>query len=294
MRHITSNLWFDTQSEEAVNFYISLFDNSKIIKQQILKNTPSGDPVLLDFQLNNLRFTAIDGGPMFQLNPSISIMVSCENADQVDELYHKLAEGGSDLMPLDTYPFSPRYAWVADRFGLTWQIMVDDNYDPDHNLSICLLFAGKACGKAHQALDFYHDLFENSRIGGISHYQEGEASDDRAKINYAELFVHDDKLVLMDHGLGGDFTFNEAFSLGILCSSQAEIDYYWDHLTHVPEAEACGWLKDKFGLSWQVTPVHLDDWMTEGTEEDNDRVTQAMLQMKKIIIKDLENARYGF
>ena len=97
----------------------------------------------------------------------------------------------------------------------------------------------------------------------------------------------------MDHGAGGDFTFNEAYSLLILCASQAEVDYYWEKLSSDPNAEQCGWLKDKFGVAWQIVPIRMYELMAEGTEEELNRVTQAMLKMKKIDIEALENAKYG-
>ena len=292
MRQIVSHLWFDQEAEEAVDFYLSVFTNSKIIRKVVLKDTPSGDALSIDFKLENLSFSAINGGPYFELNPSISIMVALSNADEVDALYKKLSKGGKDLMPLDTYPFSERYAWFEDRFGLTWQVTVDEDHAKEQKLRVNLLFSDQACGKAEAALNYYHDVFEQSEILQVSHYGEGESQDDRARINYSELKVKDQQLVLMDHGAGGDFTFNEAYSLMILCGSQAELDYYWDKLSHVPEAEQCGWVKDQFGVSWQIIPVRMYELLENSSEEEKNRVTQAMLKMKKLDIEALENAKY--
>lgn len=293
MKQIIAHLWFDKEAEEAVNFYTSVFPNSEIKRKSVLEDTPSGDALSIDFVLENLSMSAINGGPLFQLNPSISIMVAVSEPDEVDELYNQLSEGGQDLMPLDKYPFSERYAWVQDRYGLSWQLMVDPSNAAYNKLRISLLFSGEACGKAEEALKYYQQVFNQAEIANISNYQEGEATDKRAKINFSEFIINNQKLVLMDHGMGGDFNFNEAFSLLIFCGSQAEIDYYWDKLSHVPEAEQCGWVKDQFGVSWQIVPIRMIELLDSGTEEEIQRVTQAMLKMKKLDIEALENAKYG-
>lgn len=292
MRQLISALWFDKEAEEAVNFYTSIFENSRIIRRETFKDTPIGDSESIDFELENLSFEAFNGGERADFNSSISIMVSMATDKEVDALYAKLSVGGVDLMPLDSYPFSERYAWVQDKYGVTWQIMVDENSAVKQKLKLNLLFSGESCGKAEAALNYYHEVFNQSEIEAISHYSEGEAEDSRAKVNYSELSINGQKLTLMDHGLGGDFNFNEAYSLMILCGSQAEIDYYWDKLSHDPDFEQCGWLKDQFGVHWQIMPVRLYELMKNGSEEEQKRVTQAMLNMKKLDIEALENAMY--
>lgn len=292
MQYFVSHLWFDQEAEEAVNFYTSVFPNSEITNKAVIEDTPSGDALSIEFRLENLFFSAINGGPHFKFNPSISIMVSLPDGQAVDELYEILSPGGHDLMPLDSYPFSERYAWIADKYGLTWQLMVNPELAESSKLRLNLLFSDEMCGQAGAALEFYQFIFDDSEVTVNSRYAEGEAQDDRAKINYSELHLNDVELVLMDHGMGGDFNFNEAFSLMILCASQVEVDYYWDKLSHVPEAEQCGWLKDQFGISWQVVPIGMYELMAEGTDEEIKNVTQAMLQMKKIDLAELEAAKH--
>jgi predicted 3-demethylubiquinone-9 3-methyltransferase (glyoxalase superfamily) len=94
----------------------------------------------------------------------------------------------------------------------------------------------------------------------------------------------------MDSAQAHDFTFNEAISLMVNCNNQEEIDYYWGKLSAVPESEQCGWLKDSYGVSWQVVPAGLDDMLQNGTREQVDRVTEAFLQMKKFDLAELERA----
>ena len=293
MQKIVPHLWYDTQALEAARFYVSLFEDSAILGTVTLPDTPSGDAMTVDFQLAGLRIAAISAGPYFQFNPSISLMVACESAEEVDRLYAALSVGGADLMPLDEYPFSRRYAWIADRYGLNWQLMLSDHIEPGHRIRPSLLFAGEACGKAEEALDLYSSVFTPSVKGFVNRYAEGEAEDSRAKINYAEISLLDFPIVAMDHGYGADFTFNEAFSLMVLCDTQEEIDHYWDRLSFVPEAEQCGWIKDRFGLSWQIAPANLNETLKNSAPEVVKRVTQAFLTMKKFDLAALEKARLG-
>ena len=293
MKKIVPHLWFDTQALEAAEFYVSLFEDSKITNTAMLYDTPSGDAQTVEFQLAGFDFAAISAGPYFAFNPSISLMVACETKEEVNRLYNKLINGGSELMPLGTYDFSQWYAWISDRFGLNWQIMLVENVNEHKKIRPSLLFGLEVCGRAQEAMDYYASVFSDSKVGYVNHYQKGEANDLRAKINYAELDIFGLEMVMMDHGYGGDATFNEAISFMIQCEDQKEIDYYWEKLSFVPEAEACGWVKDQFGLSWQIIPKMMEELLSNGTEEERTRVTEAFLKMKKFDIIVLEKAKNG-
>ena len=293
MQNITPHLWYDKEAAEAAKLYVSLFENSSIINISVISDTPSGDTEIVDFQVANLRFSAISAGPYFSLNPSISLMVACSSKEEVDRLHKSLSEGGSELMPLGEYPFSKWYAWVQDKYGLTWQLMLVENIEEHQKIRPCLLFAEDVCGKAEEAMNYYGSVFAEASKGFINYYSAGEAEDSRAKINYGELNIKDNQLIVMDHGYGGDFIFNEAFSFMVPCENQEEIDYFWDKLSFVPEAEQCGWVKDQFGLSWQIVPANMDEVLMKGSEEEVKRVTEAFLKMKKFNLAELEKARLG-
>ena len=293
MERIIPNLWYDKEAKEAVTFYVSVFDNARILDVAVMEDTPSGDAEMLSFQLEGQLFNAISGGPIFKLNPSISLMVACSTVEEVDKKYAALSQGGTDLMPLGEYPFSKRYAWVSDRYGLSWQLMYSEEQRNSQKITPCLLFSNDVTGKTQEALMFYTSVFLGGTVNQISHYQEGEAHLPEAKINFASFTLNGMNLAAMDNGYPADFNFNEAFSLMVYCDTQEQIDYYWNALSAVPEAEQCGWLKDKFGVSWQVTPTILDDIMFHGTQEEARRVTQAFLPMKKIDLKAIEAARLG-
>lgn len=293
MQKIIPHLWFDKEASEAAKWYVSLFEDSEISNIITIPDTPSGDSELVDFKLAKLRFHAISAGPYFSLNPSISLMVSCHDKEEVDRLYEALSNGGVDLMLLGEYPFSKRYAWVQDKYGLSWQLMLDDNAKEHQKIRPVLLFSQDTCGRAEEAIDYYASVISASEKGLINPYTLGEAEDSRAKTNYAEFTLSGIQFVAMDHGYGGDFDFNEAFSFMIICSNQEEIDYFWDKLSFVPEAEQCGWVKDQFGLSWQISPEIFDDIFKNGTKEEINRVTRAFLKMKKFDLAELDKARKG-
>ena len=114
----------------------------------------------------------------------------------------------------------------------------------------------------------------------------------KAKVNYAAFKLCGINFSAMDNAFDVDFNFNEAFSLIVNCKDQKEIDYFWDKLSAIPEAEQCGWIKDKFGVSWQIVPDNMDEVLFNGSRDENHRVTVALFKMKKIDLDALENARY--
>ena len=293
MQKIIPHLWFDKEAVEAAKWYVSLFENSRIIDITTIPDTPSGDTEFVDFQLANLRFSAISAGPYFTFNPSVSLMIACGTSEEVDRLHADLSSGGRELMALGDYPFSKRYAWVQDKYGLSWQLMLVENMEEHQKIRPTLLFAGDVCGKAEKAVNYYISVFEEAKKGFINHYVAGEAMDTRANINYGEVNICGIQFIVMDHDYGDNFTFNEAFSFMVLCENQEEIDYYWNKLSFVPEAEQCGWVKDQFGLSWQITPANMNEVLMKGTKEEIKRVSEAFLKMKKFDLAALEKARLG-
>jgi predicted 3-demethylubiquinone-9 3-methyltransferase (glyoxalase superfamily) len=124
-------------------------------------------------------------------------------------------------------------------------------------------------------------------------YPEGMEPDKEGTIMFAEFSLLNTWFACMDSAREHNFTFNEAISLVIPCQTQDEIDYYWEKLSADPNAEQCGWLKDQFGLSWQIVPTAMGEMMQNGTPEQIDRLTQAFLPMKKLDIATLQKAYAG-
>jgi predicted 3-demethylubiquinone-9 3-methyltransferase (glyoxalase superfamily) len=293
MQRITPHLWFDNEAVEAAELYTTAFPDGKVTNVSTITDTPSGDCDIVSFELLGQPFQAISAGPPFRFTPAISFLVRCQTTDQVDDLWNKLSEGGSPLMALDSYPFSDRYGWTNDRYGLSWQVMHDARGEIDQAIVPTLMFVGDVCGKAEEAADHYTSVFPNSRIAHVQRYGEGEDPDRPGTVRHLYLDLDGYKLAAMDSAREHDFGFNEAISLMVGCETQDEIDHYWDKLSAVPEAEQCGWLKDRFGVSWQIVPTALDQLLSRGTEQQVARVTQSFLQMKKFDIAELERAYAG-
>lgn len=150
---IVPHLWFDKEAKEAALFYAGLFHNSRILDTVALEDTPSGNAESVRFVLAGQPFQAISAGPEFRFNSSISLMAVSNTVEEVDRLYQALIAGGSELMALGEYPFSPRYAWIRDRYGLNWQLIQLDARE-ETDIRPTLMFASDACGKAEEAADF--------------------------------------------------------------------------------------------------------------------------------------------
>jgi predicted 3-demethylubiquinone-9 3-methyltransferase (glyoxalase superfamily) len=293
MRKITPHLWYDKEAIDAAELYISVLPDSKIHHVSTLYDTPSGDTDIVSFELCGQPFQAISAGPLFRFTPSISFLVSCKSNEEVDELWARLSAGGSALMPLDSYPFSERYGWTTDKYGLSWQIMHAGDREVTQRITPTLMYVGDVAGRAEEAINFYASVFSNSKVGDIDRYGKGEEPDKEGTVRHAGFTINGYQFAAMDSAWEHNFGFNEAISIMVYCEDQAEIDRYWEALSAVPEFEQCGWLKDKFGVSWQIVPVAMDEMMANGTKEQIARVTQAFLPMKKFDLAELQKAYEG-
>ena len=297
---ITPHLWFDTQAKEAAEFYCRAFPDSKVDSVTTLRDTPSGDCDIVSFTLQGQPFMAISAGPLFRFNPSISFFVNFDPSRDpdarahLDALWATLVDGGMALMPLDEYPFSKRYGWVQDRYGVSWQlILTDPAGDPRPAIVPSLMFAGDSpvYGKAEEAGAFYRSVFDGSQAGQLKKYPAGMPQDREGTVMFSDFRLGDKNwFAAMDSGHPHGFGFNEAISFIVTCRDQAEIDRYWSQLSSVPDAEQCGWCKDRFGVSWQITPESMDVIMRSGDQAMIDRVTQAFLPMKKLDVAKIEAA----
>lgn len=301
MRRITPHLWFDKEAKEAAELYTTLLPNSKIANVRTLHNTPSGDCEVVSFELSGQPFMAISAGPFFKFNPSVSFHLKCKTKDEVDAIFEKLSRGGKILMPLGSYPFSERYGWLEDRYGLSWQVILADGREMKQRITPAFMFVGGVCGKAEVAINFYAEVFKNSPAGAegstnanvLARYGKGEEPDKEGTVRYASFALLGQEFVAMDSAREHKFAFNEAVSFMVPCDTQREIDYFWEKLSANPNAGQCGWLKDKYGLSWQITPTGLNEMLGGSDKERTARVTQAFLKMTKFDIDALKRAYQG-
>ena len=292
---IVPHLWFDKEAVEAAKFYCSIFRDSEVTNVTTLHGTPSGDCDVVSFKVSGYEFMAINAGPIFQLNPSVSFFLNFDpskvkNAQQnLDELWNKMLPGGKVLMELGEYPFSKHYGWMQDKFGVSWQfILTDPTGDERPFIVPSFMFTGSVCGKAEEATDFYMSAFNDSKRGVIARYPAGMEPDKEGSVMFTDFMLEKQWFAAMDSAHKHAFAFNEAVSLVVHCESQEEIDSYWKKLSAVPESEQCGWVKDRYGISWQIVPTVMGEMFQKGTREQIDRLTQAFLPMKKLDIAKLE------
>ena len=292
MQNITPHLWFSKEAKQAVELYTSLFPDSHITQSTTITDTPSGDSDIVSFTLAGQSFMAISAGPVFTLNPSISLFVVFENEADIKAVWDKLIDGGKALMEYNTYPWAHKYGWLQDTYGLSWQLSWSDNHKMEQKITPLMMFTQDKAGKTKEAIEFYTNIFPNSKTEMLVPYEKGEG-DQEGFIKHSRFTLNGENFMAMDSSGPHQFTFNEAFSFIVHCADQQEIDYYWEKLSAVPESEQCGWLKDKYGVSWQIVPTVMGEMMASGDKEKIGRVTKAFLAMKKFDIAALKEAFYG-
>lgn len=148
---------------------------------------------------------------------------------------------------------------------------------------------------AEEAMNYYVSVFKSAKINRIDYYPD-ESLDEHfegmsGKVINGEFELNGQKFICLDGG--PVFSFNEAVSFTIDCEDQAEVDYYWEKLSAVPESEQCGWCKDKFGISWQIIPKRLNELLSDPDKEKANRAMQAMMKMHKLDVAELELAFQG-
>ncbi len=190
-------------------------------------------------------------------------------------------------MPLGKYEWSKKYGWVQDHFGVSWQLSIGFMEEVGQKISPQLMFTGAQNGKAEQAIHFYSSVFGNSKLKGIVRYTENENEVEGA-VKHAQFSLGSHVFMAMDSSFPHQFGFNEAISLVVDCETQEEIDYFWGKLTEGGKEDQCGWLKDKFGISWQIVPTVLSKLLSD--PKKSERVINAFLKMKKFDIEKLMNA----
>lgn len=285
---ILPHLWFDKDATAAVKFYCALFPESEQHFHALIPGQ-DGNVDVLGFTLWGCRMMAINAGTEYRFNNAFSNYVYCGTQAETDRIYTELMKGGQALMPLGKYPWNDHYAWVIDRYGLSWQL----DSDPINNkqkIVPTLLFSGEQFTKVSEAARYYTSTFKNTRILFEAPFPGVNPS---GALLFCQFMLNGFIVNAMsspeDHG----FSFNEAYSLMVYCNTQTEIDYFWDRLTDGGHEQACGWLRDRFGVSWQVVPSQLEDMMTSQDAGAVARLAEAMLRMGKLDTGILMNAFRG-
>lgn len=302
-QRIVPNIWCNRNAEEMGAFYASAFENahsdveSRYPESGLLdfQQEFAGEALTVALTVSGTKFTLINAGDEFRPNPSLSFMLnfdpllfdgSEENARaSMERLWQRLSEGGSALMPLDRYPFAALYGWVQDRYGVSWQLMLTDPAGDQRPFIIpALMFDGPAQDRAAEAADFYVSVFAresgDAEIGNRSPYGQPTGKAAATALAFGEFRIGEQWFMAADNGSGVDHGFGPGVSLEVACRDQAEIDRIWDALSAVPEAEQCGWLVDRYGVSWQIVPENMDELMSRPSAFEH------LMNMKRIVIAD--------
>lgn len=299
MQKIVPNIWCNGNAEEAGAFYASVFENaqseveSRYPTEGLLEfqQPLAGQALTVTLTVSGTRFTLINAGGEFRPNPSISFMLNFDPllfdgseelaCASLDRLWAGLSDGGNVLMPLAAYPFSAHYGWVEDRFGVSWQLMLTDPAgSPRPFIMPAFLFCGRAQNRAHEAVDHYLGIFDDAELGSRVPYEMPSGPATVGAVLFSDFRIGEQWFVAMDAGVEMASDFDCGVSLEVDCVDQAEIDRLWDALSAVPEAEQCGWLADRFGVSWQIVPAHMGELM------QRPGAFERMLQMKKLVIAE--------
>jgi len=276
---ITPCLWFNNQAKEAAALYCGHFPGAKIVSQS---------PIVTEIEIGGQHITLLDGGPMYKPNPSISLYYICETEEEIKNVWNAFSREGSVLMPLDKYPWSEQYGWLSDQFGISWQFVLGKVADMGQKITPAFLFVGDQYGRVDEAIEHFCAVFENTAVSNILRYGAGEQPDQEGKVKHAQVVLEGQNFILMESAHQHHFAFSEGISLTIHCETQKEIDHYWEKLTEKGEESMCGWLKDRFGISWQVIPSLLATIMSDPKKAG--KAAQAFMQMRKFDIAQIVQA----
>jgi predicted 3-demethylubiquinone-9 3-methyltransferase (glyoxalase superfamily) len=274
-KHLYPCLWFNGNITEATKFYCSLFENSSVQAE---------NSIITKFEIAGTTLKLLNGGALFTKNPSISLFVKCTTKEELEKLYHALADGGKVMMSLGEYPWCPLYGWIADKYGMTWQLFLSELKADEQKIIPSLLFTNAVFGRGAEAMNFYTQIFKGGEITSQSLYEAGEGQP-IGSLKFGSFTLLESQFAAMDGPGEHAFSFNEGISFVVECKDQDEVDYYWDKLSEDGFEGQCGWLKDKFGVSWQILPNALNELMRQ--PDTAEKARNAFMKMRKIIVKDL-------
>lgn len=288
MNRFSTCLWFDNQAEEAMKFYVSLFPGSELgtvarygKSGAQMSGRKEGSVMVVEAKIANLHVQGLNGGPMFKFSPSLSFSVSCASESEIDSLWKKLGAGGQVRMELQKYPWSEKYGWTTDKYGVDWQLTIAPDKTRE-KIVPSLLFVDSLFGRGDEALKYYTSIFPNSKIDMIAHDEKTKS------VMYAAFKLDGESFSLMEGQGKHGHEFTHGTSIVVNCKDQKEVDFYYDKLSSEGSTEPCGWLKDKFGVSWQIVPTAMATLMKDPVKSE--KVMHAMMGMKKLDLATLTAA----
>jgi len=230
--------------------------------------------------LMGTRFMLLEGGEAYRPNAAVSYFVYTGNPQITEAIYGTLSAGGRILFPLGKYPWAAHYAWVEDCYGVNWQLD-SDPIRSQQKILPTLLFSPPNDTRVREARNFYTTVFHNHHL--LMEMPTGEAESE--PLLFTQFRLGSLLFNAMRSMEAMDFQFGPGKSLVVSCPDQASIDHYWQNLGEGGVFERCGWLRDRFGISWQIVPEQLPALMQD--PERGERVMKALLGMDRIVLVTL-------
>lgn len=279
MKHITTWLWFKDEAEDAVDYYMSIFQSGQIMEKYYIPNDQNVSSVVINFKIGDLNLGAFNGNLDYaKMSPALSLKVTCETEDELNKLWVELSGNTRVIVPLQKRSFTKLYGWCIDKYGVSWQLNLNNK---PQKITPHLMFANGNYMRSYEAVEFYANIFGDAIVSKLDVRPDN-------KVKWCEIKINDFTMTLSDSAKDNDYTFSDAISIEYDCKDQAEIDRIWDSLiADGGEEVACFWLRDKFGLSWQIIPEDFYDLING---PNSDKVLAVVQTMTKPIIADLLKA----
>ncbi len=295
MTALSVNLWFAEHGLLAAEHYCAIIPGAEFLHHRTLHGTPGGSADVTTIAIPGIGLQCLTAQPGFPLNPAITLSARCRSRQGALALWQAISSDGVEMMPFQEYPFSPLFGWCTDRFGVSWQVQFEPNATTDVEVVPVLMFVGSRLGLAEQAARHYCRSIPDSNYSteDITLYGVEAPFQQQGMVMLGECVIAGSRVAFMDSPGPHDFTFNEGTSLVVTVAGQQEIDMIWTALSAVPEAEQCGWLKDAFGVSWQIVPTDMDRIMRTADDEALARVVDCFLPMRKFDVAALRAAERG-
>lgn len=283
MGKFSTCLWFNNEAEAAAKLYVEAFENGEVQDVSYYvddEHKPKGSVMTVMFKLGDQEFMVLNGGPEFTFTPAISFFVDCEDERQLQKVWETLVDGGKMLMPLAKYPFSEKFGWLEDQYGVSWQLNLAGT---EQKIIPTLMFSNQKYGQAEAAMNDWLSIFGEGEIKFVQKNEDGT-------IAKAVFTMQGQDFSVMDSEGPHDFDFSMATSFCVNCEDQAEIDRIWEAVTAKGKEWPCGWMEDQYGVCWQIATQDMGKLLDYSDPDRGKRVMQALYKMKKIDLAALRAA----
>ncbi|AZA14540.1 VOC family protein [Corynebacterium choanae] len=289
---IVPTIWCNGNADEVAAQYRDVFGDVEIIDHQRypeeglldFQQPFAGKTLTIELAIRGFRLLLINADDTFTPNPTISLMVSNPDRAATQQLYAGLAADGFVMMPLQEYDFNPYYCWVEDKFGVSWQLFTHEEPVDLPAIYPSIMFCGAAQNRAAEALTHYTEVFSGEILNKVTYQDMGQGDNGVItgdSVVFATFTLEGQLFGAMDSAVEQPFHFGGGVALMVNADDQTAINHYFHALSADPAAERCGWLRDKFGLAWQVVPSNLSEFM------QRPNAYAKLMGMRNIVIDEL-------